>query len=802
MNKPEAGGLFAKGQRIPLRGVRIEVHAAGIAARVTVAQRYQNNEKAPVEAVYSFPLEESSAVCGFEAEIGGKKITGRIEEREAAFERYDRAMAEGQGAFLLDQDRPNIFTASVGNLLPGQEAVIRISYVTELQQSGDAIRLLIPTTISPRYVPPEQLKKMDPAELDHIAPPTVLGGVPYGLELAVDLEAPADVREVSCPSHPARVAISGRKVKVSLMGQDIQLDQDFVLNVALARPHEALAVVARDGSAGRAVMINLFPDLSGFQRGPGEFLFIIDRSGSMGGPSIQQARAALLLALRSLEEGDRFNIVGFGSTFEPMFKEGVPYTQQSLEEAARKVEGMEADLGGTELLQPLKFATEAPHAAELPRQVVLLTDGQVGNEEQCIELVSAHARHCRIFTFGVGHGVSEHLLRSLARATGGQAEFIHPNERIEPIVMRQFRRMASANLRNVRLDWGGLKTDLLAPSELPPLFDGDRLTLYARVPGGATTEVAVLADSPKGALRFPVTVDCEHPVDDAAIPVLMARKAIQELEEGRGMVRGSAQQNRKEKAVRARILELALRYQLMSSATSFVAIEERPAGAQAQPAELRRIPIALTKGWGGVPAEGLAAGLTGSAMGGPQVAKMMVCASPAMPAPAVRGRRRREAADEFMMEAAFTPPPASAAPAEGTTWPRRILNSILGGGKGAVPAGEDLHESLFPGNALLELTSLQRADGSFELTEALAKAAKRKLADLEQAAKALGMDNTLARNVLATLLALEVLEKEFSGRRDEWQMIADKAKRWLAKQKVVVPAGAKDLHEWARRTLA
>jgi hypothetical protein len=109
---------------------------------------------------------------------------------------------------------------------------------------------------------------------------------------------------------------------------------------------------------------------------------------------------------------------------------------------------------------------------------------------------------------------------------------------------------------------------------------------------------------------------------------------------------------------------------------------------------------------------------------------------------------------------------------------------------------------LFPGNALLELTSLQRADGSFELTEALAKAAKRKLADLEQAAKALGMDNTLARNVLATLLALEVLEKEFSGRRDEWQMIADKAKRWLAKQKVVVPAGAKDLHEWARRTLA
>ena len=789
MAKPEPGGLFAQGQRVPLRGVRIDVRATGVAARVTVAQRYENREKVPVEAVYSFPLEESSAVCGFEVEIGGKKVVGRVGEREAAFEKYDRAMAEGHGAFLMDQDRPNIFTASVGNLLPGQEAVVRISYVTELEQSGDAIRLLIPTTISPRYIPPEEIKKMDPAELDHIAPPTVLGGVPYGLELSVEMQAPADVREVSCPSHPASVSMSGRTVKVALMGQNIQLDQDFVLNVALARPHEASAVVARDGDGVRAVMVNLFPDLSGIQRGPCEFFFIIDRSGSMEGPSIQQARAALLLALRSLEEGDRFNIVGFGSRYDPMFRDSVLYSQQSLDEAVRKVERMKADLGGTELLQPLQFATGAPLSGELPRQIVLLTDGQVGNETQCIELATAHAARCRLFTFGIGHGVSEHLLRSLARATGGQAEFIHPNERIEPKVMKQFRRMASANLRNVRVEWGGLKTDLLAPSEIPPLFDGDRLTLYARVIGGAPTEVAVVADSPKGELRFPVKVDLERAVDDPAIPVLMARKAIQELEEGRGMARGSAQTNRKDKAVNAHILELALRYQLMSSVTSFVAVEERPAGEQTQPAELRRIPVALTKGWGGAGEVVLCQ--MGGAAGPPVMAQAMRCSVASAP----------PASFAVAEEAAFAPASSKVArqraAAKGGVL-SSLARGIFGKGQDAEAMEAPATFALPPGDALLALTALQRADGSFELQEALAKAAQRTLAELEKAAKALNTRDHVARTVLATALAIEILEKQFSDRRDEWQMIADKAKRWLAKQNVPPPAGLKDLLEWAR----
>ncbi len=226
----------------------------------------------------------------------------------------------------------------------------------------------------------------------------------------------------------------------------MQLDRDFVLNIALARPFEPCAVVAPDGPGAHALMINLYPDLGQFARQPAEYVFVVDRSGSMAGESIEQALNALRLALRSLEEGDAFNIVGFGSRFQLMFPQSRPYTQASLDEATRQLESWDADLGGTELLAPLQAVLGGPGGA-LPRRVMLLTDGQVANEAACIALAAEHAAAVRIFTFGIGYGASEHLVKGLARASGGKAEFIHPNERIEPVVMRQFARAAAPSLR-------------------------------------------------------------------------------------------------------------------------------------------------------------------------------------------------------------------------------------------------------------------------------------------------------------------------------------------------------------------
>ncbi|MBN1944170.1 MAG: VWA domain-containing protein [Bradymonadales bacterium] len=814
MSQGEAGGLFAQGERVPLLGVQVEVNATGVASRVVVSQRYKNMESKPIEAVYSFPLEESSAVCGFEAEIGGRRIVGQVEEKEKAFEQYDEAMAAGHGAFLMDQDRPNIFTASVGNLLPDQEAVIRIRYVTELEQVNDQIRVMIPTTISPRYISPEEAKTMDPAELDHIAPPTVVGGVPYGLKLTVDLDAADEVGEVACPSHPARVVIDGRKVHVELMGEEVQLDRDFVLTVTLAHPHQASAVVGREEDGTRTVMVNLFPDLSGMERGHHEIVFLLDRSGSMQGESIEQARRALLLCLRSLEEGDRFNIVGFGSSFQSLFPKCVPYSQEMLDKATQAVQKMQADLGGTELLEALESILDSPLTEGLSRQVMLLTDGQVSNEQRCIERVSSSADQCRIFTFGIGYGVSEHLVRGIARASRGQVELIQPNERIEPKVLRQFARMTAANLSDVKMDWGNLEVDLVAPCELPPLFGGDRLTVYGRLTGGGPGEVAVVANSPEGPLRFAVQVDPEKATEGDQVAVLLARRAIQDLEEGRAELskrKGSAQGTRREARVRQAIVDLARRYHLISSETSFVAIEEREKADQKQPAELRRIPVALTKGWHGVermvagmPLSSPPPGVVFAAAMAPQASSSMGrMAGMRAPAPkkgkkpggvfkalaeAVTGGLGRKQASFMDAAQVRAAPPAHQAKAMGYADEVEEL---------AIPAGMGRGEE----DDYIRLILGQQADGSFLLSEDLAALSPVSLNALKQAAAELKVpDASLAQRVVATLTALFALEKRFADRKVEWQMIADKATRWLA-GKATPPAGFADLTSWIRSVL-
>lgn len=753
--EPVAGGMFAKGStaRVPLVGVSIYFVGSACAAKVAVRQKFVNTEAVPIEAVYTFPLEERSAVCELVIETGGRRLVGRIEEREQAFEQYDDAIATGHGAFLADQDRPNVFTVSVGNLLPGQEATVCLAYVTELEQRGRELRIMLPTTISPRYVPPEMKRDADPAELERINPPVVLGPVPYGLSLTVDYVAPGGIVAVACPSHPVQVELAGNRVQARLLGRNVQLDRDFVLNVTLAEAFMPSALVAADGPEHCAVMLNLYRDPDRLGREPRDFVFLLDRSGSMGGESIAQALDALRLALRSMEAGDTFNVVGFGSRFELMFPHSLPYTQDTLDRATRILAGWDADLGGTELLAALRAVLGGN--GTLPRQVMVLTDGQVGNEAQCIAAVAAQAHAVRVLTFGVGYGASEHLVRGLARAGGGQAEFIHPAERIEPVVMRQFARAAAPLLRDVRVDWSALlpgdwdgqSLDLVTPARPQALFAGDRFTIYGRLrtaDARRRATVTVLADGPQGTLRYPVTVDLGEREQDSAVPRLMARSAIRELEEAR---------DTEPSAATAKVLELALRYGLLSSQTSLVAVEERSGSADPGRPELRRVPVALTHGWGVMGRE-------------PDRADVLAVPRAMAADSALSACERQDAYLDLPVFCRRAAPPHDR------------------------PTGT-VREDPF-----MLLVQAQRADGSFRLAPDLLQACTLDPLVLLAAIEELGA-GPRAEAAAHTALALALLEQRFAERRDEWRLLADKAARWLAFCGVALPAGAASWGTWA-----
>ena len=444
--------------RVALRGVRLQATLVGLAQRTRVEQTYVNLEPRAIEAVYTFPLPDGAAVCGFEVVTGDRVLTGVIEENDAAVERYESAVAAGDAAYLAEQDRPDVFTVRVGNLRPAQAATIRLTYARPLDVVDGSIRLAFPTTLAPRYTTATGTDPLDAAiDGDALNPPHVLD-VPYGLTLTADVRLGRRVRAITSPTHAVTVTgddADGYRVLLAVAA----MDREVVLSVDLAADVGPHVQVERGTDNQTYLAVTFAPEFPEVAAGspppPAEVVFVLDCSGSMGGESIAQATAALELCLRTLNVGDTFNVCRFGSTFELMSPESLPYTDATLDKAVAYVGATDANLGGTELLAPLEAVLRVPLPAGRVRTVVLLTDGQVTNEPAVLALARRHRAHNRIFPFGIGPAVSTFLVTGLARATGGAAEFVAPGERIEPKVLRTFARVSSPVASDVTIDWGG-----------------------------------------------------------------------------------------------------------------------------------------------------------------------------------------------------------------------------------------------------------------------------------------------------------------------------------------------------------
>ena len=383
-------GLIVRdsGDAIPLDHVHVEAQVSDLTARVTVRQTYRNREDKPVEVVYVHPVEEGAAVCGFDAVVDGVRFVGTVMERDEAFRTYDDAMEAGDGAYLLDEERADVFTASLGNVKPGSEIVLSITYVTELAAEGQAGRFTLPTTVSPRYAPAEDAAGVGPTPND-VLNPTFALDVPYAFTFEMSVAMDGHIRSVTSPSHPIEVEHDGTTARVRLAQRSAPMDRDLVVVIAadgLDVPH---AVVER-GEQGGAVMVSIVPRFESGEQ-PADVVFVIDRSGSMDGTSIEEVRNALQLCLRSLTPGCRFNIVSFGDRHSALFPESRPYDDASMREAARFVSTLQADMGGTEMLPALESVLARPAAPGLPRQVLLLTDGEVTNTDAVIALARRHA---------------------------------------------------------------------------------------------------------------------------------------------------------------------------------------------------------------------------------------------------------------------------------------------------------------------------------------------------------------------------------------------------------------------------
>jgi len=592
----EALGLVTETGVVPLTGVAVRGEIAGRSSRVRVAQRFHNTEQKPIEAVYRFPLPDGAAICGFRANIGGRVVKGQVEEREKAFEIYDEALAAGHGGYLIDEERPNIFTLSVGNLNPGAEVVIEIDYVALLDTEGTKLRFLLPTTISPRYVPDGMPERDGIPEEGRITPPYA-ADVPYGITISLDIRGAACGCSVESPSHPIGVTWAGGAAHVALSAASVKMDHDFVLYIDRGEAFVSRAYRCNwDGE--NFVQLDLCLGEKPTQQAADkrEVIFLLDCSGSMGGDSITEAKRALDICLRGLADSCAFNVICYGSRFKSFFDKPLPYGGANLESALQKLTAADADLGGTELMAPLQHVLSAPLSDGIRREIILLTDGQVGNEQEVFGLVEAHRAATRLFAIGIGAGPNEHLVKGLARAGNGAFAFVYPNERIEPKVLEMFGKVMQQPLAAPSIEWSSPAVQ--APAA-PVVFQGSPLTVFAHygkdpAPGSITVSAKL-----NGGQHWEIGVSDVPP--GVAIPQLWARERIRDLEESDRAGRGSRQEDRKRLHWQADVLEISKRFGVMSSLASYVAVEERSDADRTQEqAELRKVPVLVTVGWHGL----------------------------------------------------------------------------------------------------------------------------------------------------------------------------------------------------------
>eukprot|EP00026_Physarum_polycephalum_P002936 Phypoly_transcript_02945.p1 GENE.Phypoly_transcript_02945~~Phypoly_transcript_02945.p1 ORF type:complete len:789 (+),score=142.25 Phypoly_transcript_02945:155-2521(+) len=541
---------------LPLVGMNVKGHVLDYVSEITIEKRFENVEDVPIEAVYILPLDEGASVHKFNVFIDGKKLEGIVEEKETALNEYEDNIAKGHSSFLLEQvdNSQNLFKTSIGNIGPRREVLIVVGYVTELQLSANQLELVLP---SPKTSEPS-LHGENPLN------------IPNGFNVDISIEMTSEINSVTSPSHPAEITLTTPTSASAILEYSHEecknLPAAFVLNIQLLEPHKPMLCI-KD----QVAMLTVFPDLARFDLFS-EIIFLVDRSGSMRGEKIEKTRNTMQIFLRSLPMGVTFNIVGFGSTFKHLFSESRDYDDESLSLATKYVEEMGADLGGTVLEAPLRKILESEATKGIPRQIFLLTDGEVDNPSACIELVKEHAKSTRIFTFGI-HGASPALVRGIAEAGNGKAEMIYGSEDLENRVLAQLNRALQPALTNMLIDWGN-DTVQQTPKNLPLLFGGSKLTTFAYLPPNFTLgKVEFTAQINKETFSFAIDATTCNSVDDNYnfIKIFAARSSMRDLEGEISALRLKGENSSK---LQEKVVQLSTEHNILCGYTAFLVIDE------------------------------------------------------------------------------------------------------------------------------------------------------------------------------------------------------------------------------------
>ncbi|REJ75611.1 MAG: VWA domain-containing protein [Acidobacteria bacterium] len=589
--------------KVPLKHTDVNAEISGFLSRVTVKQHFENNFARQIEAKYVFPLPQNAAVDSLTMRIGERTVRGKIMKRDEANEVYEAAKSNGQIASLLDQERPNIFTQSVANILPGEKIIIEISYVETLKYEDGAYEFVFPMVVGPRYIPGNPTGVSGPGfapdtdqvpDGSKITPKVAKERAGHDISVSVTLDAGVPVTQVSSKSHEVDAQmLSASTYKVDLAESNTIPNKDFVLRYEVGGSAIEDAVLThRNGDGGYFTLILQPPDrVRSEDVTPKEIVFVLDTSGSMSGFPIEKAKESMKMALEGLHPHDTFNLITFAGDTRVLFDEPVLATEQNLK-LAQDFLSTRRGGGGTEMMKAIKTALEPSDSQEHIRIVCFMTDGYIGNDMAILGEIKKHP-NARIFSFGIGSSVNRYLLEKMAVEGRGEAEFVSLKDDGSAAAKRFHERVRSPLLTDISLQFKGVEVADVYPKRINDLFSAKPLIVHGRYKNGGKGSVTLKGRSfgREVVREIPVNFPKKQPAHDV-LATLWARTRIGELmsEDYSGIQTGKP-----EKEIEEAITNLGLEYRLMTQFTSFVAVEERVVTDGGKPMTIE-VPVEMPEG--------------------------------------------------------------------------------------------------------------------------------------------------------------------------------------------------------------
>ncbi|MBI3677859.1 MAG: marine proteobacterial sortase target protein [Proteobacteria bacterium] len=584
----------------------ISIEIAGPIARTKVTQRFENPANSWVEGVYLFPLPEGAAVDTLKMKVGDRFIEGQIKERQEARQIYEAAKAEGKKASLVEQDRPNVFTNQVANIGPHETVVVQIEYQESLRFEKDRYSLRVPLVVAPRYNPPPRavvadngdsprLSLTDPVpDRDRLDAPVLRPewGKMNPATISVHLEAGFPIGDIQSDSHAVSIVRSSKTAAtLTLKDGQTATDGDFTLSFSAARDAAPTVSLLKERTGdGDYLMALVVPPSADqhVQPKPREAIFVLDNSGSMEGESIRQAKAGLLLALGRLKPTDRFNVIRFDDTLTVLFPYPVPATPENISNAESYVSSIAAS-GGTEMLPALLAALndETPNDTSHLRQVIFLTDGEVGNEAELFSAIANKLGRSRLFTVGIGSAPNAFFMSGAARAGRGTYTYIGSIDEVGPRMAELFAKLERPVMTDLAAHWADVNDAEIWPNPLPDLYVGEPVMLTAKT---AKLKGTLLLSGRLGEKAWAARLDLSRAHDAAGIEKLWARNKIAALDDSRVL---GADADQIDKAV----LQVALDHHLTSRVTSLVAVDVTSSRPLTASLTTRSVPLNLPAGW-------------------------------------------------------------------------------------------------------------------------------------------------------------------------------------------------------------